>query len=123
MRINVRRYALYLLRWQASTPLLAAVEIVLFTTGPLIAAVIANLIGGLIFFWVDQYIFTSCRLAASWQVKDEVACSDCGKIARGYRLVQTGNYDRTNDPAPEFRCEQCSGRKTEELRSKGVRLE
>jgi hypothetical protein len=123
MHINLRRYGLYLLRWQASTPLLAAVEIILFTTGPLIAAIIANLIGGLIFFWVDQYIFTSQRLAASWQVRDEVTCSDCGKIARGYRLVQTSNYDRTNDPAPEFRCEQCSGRKADELRSKGIRIE
>ena len=123
MQINLRRYGLYLLRWQASTPLLAAVEVVLFTTGPLIAAVAANLIGGLIFFWVDQYIFTSHRLAAGWQVKEAVTCTDCGRIARGYRLVQTSNYDRTNDPAPEFRCEQCSGRKTEELKSKGVRLE
>lgn len=67
MQINLRRYGLYLLRWQASTPLLAAVEIVLFMTGPLVAAVAANFIGGLIFFWVDQDIFTSqsagCRLA------------------------------------------------------------
>ncbi len=123
MQINLRRYGLYLLRWQASTPLLAAVEIVLFMTGPLVAAVAANFIGGLIFFWVDQYIFTSQRLAAGWQVKDAVTCTDCGKVARGYRLVQTSNYDRTNDPAPEFRCEQCSGRKIEELKSKGVRLE
>ena len=83
MQINLRRYGLYLLRWQASTPLLAAVEIILFMTGPLIAAVTANFIGGLIFFWVDQYIFTSQRLAASWQVKDEVTCSDCGKVASG----------------------------------------
>jgi hypothetical protein len=123
MRVNHKRYGLYLLRWQASTPILAVVEILLFSIGPLIAAIIANLIGGLIFFWVDQYIFTADSLTATWQVKDTIACVDCGKIARGYRLVQTSNYDRTKDQAPEFRCEQCSLKKTDELRERGIQVD
>jgi hypothetical protein len=59
MQINFKRYALYLLRWQASTPILAGVGIILAAMGQIVAAIVANLIGGLIFFWVDQYIFTS----------------------------------------------------------------
>ena len=85
MRINFKRYALYLLRWQASTPILAGVGILLAAMGQIVAAVVANLIGGLIFFWVDQFIFTSQSLAAQWEVKENITCVDCGKVARGYR--------------------------------------
>ena len=56
----VFRYGVYILRWQLFTPILAAV--VGFTSkklgyGFLMSAAIANLIGGLIFFWVDSLIF------------------------------------------------------------------
>ena len=58
------RYVLYLLRWQLSTPILAPV-VALFRGSSVfgsskewIGAAVANLIGGLIFFWVDRYIFT-----------------------------------------------------------------
>ncbi len=70
MRINFRRYALYLLRWQASTPILAGVTILLAGMGYIEAAFIANLIGGLIFFWVDPFIFTSQSLATQWDVRE-----------------------------------------------------
>jgi small-conductance mechanosensitive channel len=50
MQINFKRYALYLLRWQASTPILAGVGILLAAMGQLVAAIVANLIGGLVFF-------------------------------------------------------------------------
>ncbi|MFZ0005477.1 MAG: hypothetical protein WCC86_00580 [Methanoregula sp.] len=123
MRINFKRYALYLLRWQASTPILAGVGILLAEMGYLIAAVIANLIGGLIFFWVDQFIFTSQTLAAQWDVKENITCVDCGRVARGYRLVRSGDYDKTNDVVPEFRCEECSKKKAEELRNRGIKTE
>ena len=123
MQVNYKRYGLYLLRWQASTPILAGVGILLATMGQLIAAIVANLIGGLIFFWVDQFIFTSQSLAAQWEVKDNIACVDCGRIARGYRLVRSGEYDRTHDHEPEFRCEECSKRKVEELKGRGVKIE
>ncbi|MCM2466722.1 hypothetical protein [Methanoculleus oceani] len=121
MEVNFKRYGLYLVRWQLSTPLLAGVLYLLAGLGALAATIIANLIGGLIFFWVDRFIFTSETLAAQWEVKEEVRCVDCGMVARGYRLVRAKNYDRSDDPAPEFRCETCSKKKSEELKKRGVR--
>ena len=85
MQVNYKRYGLYFLRWQASTPILVGVGILLAPYGWLIAVIVANLIGGLIFFWVDQFILTSQSLAAQWEVKDNITCVECGKVARGYR--------------------------------------
>jgi len=123
MQVNYKRYGLYLLRWQASTPILAGVGILLVNMGQLVAAVVANLIGGLIFFWVDQFIFTSQSLAAQWEVRDNISCVDCGRVTRGYRLVKSGDYDRTHDHEPEFRCEECSKKKAEELKVRGVKID
>jgi hypothetical protein len=122
MKVNYKRYGLYLLRWQASTPLLAVVGILLASMGQWVAAIVANLIGGLIFFWVDQFIITSQTLTAQWEVKENIACVDCGKVARGYRLVRSGDYDRTHDHEPEFRCEECSQKKSAELKERGVKI-
>ncbi len=126
-KINFKRYALYLIRWQLSTPLLAPIvayfkhsSSIFGTPEDWIAATIANLIGGLIFFWVDMFIFTSSTLAAQWEVKENIRCHDCKKIARGYRLVKSSNYDRTKDTKPEFRCEACSEKKSKQLRILGV---
>ena len=121
MQVNLTRYALYLARWQASTPLLAGVLILLASQPALVATVIANLIGGLIFFWVDRFIFTSRMLETQWEVAENIRCVDCGKVARGYRLVRTEGYDRS-DARPEFRCEACSEKKTQELRDRGVKV-
>ena len=129
MNINFKRYFLYLIRWQLSTPILAPV-VAFFKHSPSIfgtkedwiGSAVANLIGGLIFFWVDMFIFTSKRLEAEWEVKDEIKCSDCQKVSRGYRLVRTKDYDRTGDKEPEFRCEECSKKKTQELRTRGVKV-
>jgi DNA-directed RNA polymerase subunit RPC12/RpoP len=121
MGINFKRYILYLFRWQLSTPILAIVLIWLASINKWIATIIANLIGGLIFFWVDQYIFTSQTLQSQWEVKENIACKDCGKIARGYRLVKSKNYDRTKS-LPEFRCESCSAKKSHELRKEGIEI-
>ena len=82
MGINLKRYGLYLLRWQLSTPLLAIVLIWLSTMNKWNATIIANLIGGLIFFWVDRFIFTSKSLSSQWEIKDNIKCKDCSKIAR-----------------------------------------
>jgi DNA-directed RNA polymerase subunit RPC12/RpoP len=120
-----KRYLLYLLRWQLSTPILAPI-ISYFKNSPTIfgtkddwlGAIVANLIGGLIFFWVDRFIFNSDKLGPVWNVVDDVRCVDCGKIARGYRLIKTKKYDKI-DAAPEFRCEACSIKKENELRSQG----
>ncbi len=116
----IKRYAAYLFRWQLSTPLLWLVVSRLGTG--IKATAIANLIGGLAFFWVDRFIFTSRMLAPQWEVKENISCVDCGKLARGYRLVKAKNYDRANS-IPEFRCEACSQKKLENLRMKGVRTE
>ena len=52
----MKRYLLYLIRWQLSTPILALV-LYLLNTNELIETIIANLIGGMIFYWVDKKIF------------------------------------------------------------------
>jgi formate/nitrite transporter FocA (FNT family) len=62
--------------------------------GQIVAAVVANLIGGLIFFWADQFIFTSQSLAEQWEVRENIARVDCGKVARECRLVRSGDYDK-----------------------------
>jgi len=118
----IKRYVAYLVRWQLSTPILALVLVWLSSFGKLAATIVANLIGGLIFFWVDRFIFSTEKLGPIWEVRENVKCVDCGKIGRGYRLVKAVNYDRVKDPKPEFRCEKCSKRKTEELRRRGVKV-
>ena len=49
-------YILYILRWLCSTPILALVLYMLHTS-ELIETIVANLIGGMIFYWVDKKIF------------------------------------------------------------------
>ena len=50
-------FILYLIRWQLSTPILAlCMNYLKFST--LINTIIANLIGGIIFYFVDKFIFT-----------------------------------------------------------------
>jgi len=54
--VNLKKFVLYLLRWQLSTPILALV-LYLLHTNEIIETIVANLIGGTIFFWVDKKIF------------------------------------------------------------------
>ena len=118
----LRRYILYLIRWQCSTPILAPV-IAYFKQSPIwgtaddwIGAIVANLIGGLIFFWVDRWIFrkTDILRGEVWEIQQDIVCADCGTIVdRGYRLAKSSNYDHTNDNKPEFRCKNCSRNKYE----------
>jgi hypothetical protein len=114
----LKRYGLYLLRWQLSTPILAACLFYFNPLGNLWATVLANVIGGLLFFWVDKFIFTTRRLGTLWEVEEHVACADCGAVERGYRLVctESGNCDKLNDPKPEFRCHACSEKKQHVLK-------
>lgn len=53
----MKRFLLYLIRWQLSSPVLALCLFWLEPIGTIWATVIANLIGGCIFFWVDKVIF------------------------------------------------------------------
>lgn len=118
----MKRFVLYLTRWQVSTFILAPVVAFLYWLSPWIACSIANLIGGCIFFFIDKKIFTSPKLGEIpiWQIAEEINCSDCDKLCRGYRLVHSSNYDKREDDNPKFRCEECSKVKSEELRSNGV---
>lgn len=57
----MKRFALYLLRWQASTIILAPCIAWLAPVGPIASAAIANLIGGCIFFFIDKKIFKEAK--------------------------------------------------------------
>ena len=56
-KINFKQYGLYLLRWQLSTPVIAVVIYLMSKWDILTATIVANLIGGLIFYWIDKVIF------------------------------------------------------------------
>lgn len=115
----LKRYVLYLIRWQLSTPILAF-SLVFFNFGVTWNTIIANFIGGLIFFWVDRFIFTARILSPHWEVAENIKCTDCNKqVSRGYRLTKSVKYDRTNS-AKEFRCETCSHTKALKTRESGV---
>ena len=113
----LKKYALYLVRWQLSTPILAVCVWTLTRhLGATWTTVIANFIGGLIFFWIDRWIFarTDILRGEVWETLFNIACADCGKAAeRGYRLVKKSDYDRSEDRKPQFRCAECSRKKYE----------
>jgi len=56
---TIKKLFLYMIRWQLSTPILAIVIGIFAYLGDWVAATIANLIGSLIFFWIDRLIFNS----------------------------------------------------------------
>jgi len=111
----MRRFTLYLIRWQLSTPILWLAVRQMGTS--LYATVIANLIGGAIFFWVDKFIFTS-QAVEVWHIR-EGKCDKCGTTSHLWRLVKTAGYDRS-DSKPVFLCMACSKEKTDELRAQGI---
>jgi len=122
----LKRFALYLLRWQLSTPLLAPI-VAIFQGGSIwgtpeswIGSSVANLVGGLIFFWVDKFIFTS-KAVEMWHFKEKGNCDECGKEASLWRLALAPNYDK-RDAEPKYLCMVCSKKKTDELRSKGIKI-
>jgi len=116
----LKKYLLYIIRWQLSTPILYVV-IWLLTDylNAIWITVIANFIGSLIFFWVDKFIFKKIVSAEPlWEIKGDVVCSDCGKRSTGYRIVEWGAYNRIKDANPQFRCEDCRGAKQAEVKEK-----
>ena len=114
----MKRFVLYLARWQASTPVLWLVVSQL--GAGLEATVLANLIGGSIFFWIDKFIFRN-RVRVEWEVQRDGVCSDCGAAGHVRRLVlapggtSRSEYDKRLDAQPEFRCTACSARKVASL--------
>lgn len=105
----MKRFLLYLLRWQLSTPVLAV--IVYLITNELLATFIANLVGGCIFYWVDKFIFTSKFLNPLWEIKRDNTCVDCGFKGYGFRIALRHNYNKLNDATPEYRCYKCAIKK------------
>jgi hypothetical protein len=81
------------------------------------STIVANLIGGAIFFWVDRFIFTSQAIEV-WHIK-EGTCDKCGALSHLWRLVKTVGYDKS-DAKPMFLCLRCSKEKTDELRARGI---
>jgi len=114
---NLKKFLLYLFRWQLSTPILWLVIRNLGTD--LTATIIANLIGGSIFFWVDKIIFKS-NYTEIWYLKNG-NCDKCHQTGELYRLVRAKNYDRTN-AQPKFFCAKCSQEKLKELNIKNVKI-
>lgn len=114
----IKKYMLYLLRWQLSTPILAVVLIWLSDLNTLHATIIANLIGGLIFFWVDKFIFKAMSPYPLWEIRDDVVCADCGNKGRGFRIAEWLGYNRKEDENPQFRCEHCRDTKMLEVSKK-----
>ncbi len=113
-----KKYFFYLVRWQLSTPILAIVLKLLSNMSTLTATIIANLIGGLIFFWIDKIIFKKTSDVPLWEIKNKIECHDCHKITKGYRIVMWGNYDRSEDKNPQYRCRECSLKKMKLINSK-----
>ncbi len=116
-----KKYLIYLARWQLTS--ITMYPVVQAFGSEFFGVFLANFFGGLIFFWVDRWIFTGKTVPALWEIKENVVCCDCGKKAvRGYRLVLAFNYDKRKDKQPEFRCEKCSIKKTKELRARKVQV-
>lgn len=53
----MKKFLLYALRWQASSPILALCLCAFSNLGPFLSTVIANAVGACIFFFVDLMIF------------------------------------------------------------------
>ena len=73
----LKKYVFYLLRWQLSTPILAPIialakhsPSVFGTKEDWIGSAVANLVGGLIFFWIDRCIFSSDKSNSSVSLLD-----------------------------------------------------
>lgn len=130
------RYCLYLLRWQASSLVLApviAITNALFTPnvdwntvawfGTLtswVGAIAANFLGGNLFYWVDRFIFTSAAVEM-WHFIPEGKCDECSRTASLWRLTMAPGYDKRS-ANPKYYCMDCSKIKTDELRSKGIKI-
>ena len=57
-KFSIKKFGLYLIRWQLSTPILALCCSHLDAKyGVIGSTIIANLVGGMLFFWIDRWIF------------------------------------------------------------------
>lgn len=54
---NIKKYLLYGLKWQGGTPIMALVVWLLPINNLIIKTIIANIIGAIIFYPIDNWIF------------------------------------------------------------------
>lgn len=66
----MKKFFLYLVRWQLSSPILAVCMVWMGGWNVAVATIVANLIGGCIFFWVDRWIFKDKK--SNFKEDDEV---------------------------------------------------
>ena len=66
----MKKFFLYLIRWQLSSPILAVCLMWMGGWNVAIATIVANLIGGCIFFWVDKWIFGDKKQKSSKKAAD-----------------------------------------------------
>ena len=59
-----KRFAVYALRWQLSTPILALCIVGFASLGSFWATVIANAIGAVMFWWFDRYLFKKKKIGS-----------------------------------------------------------
>lgn len=119
---SFNKLIVYMIRWQLSTPILGVATYLSTGASPwnsMTAAIWGNVIGSLIFFWIDLITFSMGNLEKQWEIKDNGKCIDCGNVGRVYRLALAPRYNRIKAVA-EFRCEKCSIGKTKLLKEKGV---
>ena len=74
----MKKFFLYLIRWQLSSPILAVCMVWMGGWNVAVATIVANLIGGCIFFWVDRWIFGDKKVKG----RKKNATTDAEKLAR-----------------------------------------
>lgn len=84
----MKKFFLYLIRWQLSSPILAVCMVWMGGWNVAVATIVANLIGGCIFFWVDRWIFGDKKAKSS---KGKTKSSD--KLMPAEVVVDTGGED------------------------------
>ena len=62
--VEMKKFFLYLVRWQLSSPILAVCMVWMGGWNVAVATIVANLIGGCIFFWVDSWIFKEKKVVS-----------------------------------------------------------
>lgn len=58
---KLRKFLIYAMRWQLSTPIYAIIIWLLSGMNPVVMTIIANAIGACIFYWVDKAIFSKIK--------------------------------------------------------------
>ena len=64
----MKKFFLYLIRWQLSSSILAVCMVWMGGWNVAVATIMANLIGGCIFFWVDRWIFGDKKVRSKKKV-------------------------------------------------------